>query len=70
MQPQGTIQTWDGQRTLHGSSLETRDRMLPDDPKSTGMVAVLKELSLTTANRHRASTDVAVDIRKLQTYHS
>jgi hypothetical protein len=70
MQRHGTIQTWDGKRTLHGSSLETRDPILPSAPKSTGMVAVLKELSLTTSSKHRASTDAAIDIEKLQSYHS
>jgi hypothetical protein len=69
MQHEGTIQIWDGKETLHGSSLETRDPILPTDPKSTGMVAVLKELSLRTSSRHRAGTDATVDIGKLQAYH-
>jgi hypothetical protein len=70
MQHDGTIQTWDGGETLHGSSAETRYPIPHDDPKSTGMVAVLKELCLTTAKRHRANTDTVINIDGLKTYHS
>jgi hypothetical protein len=70
MQHHGTIQTWDRKRTLYGSSLETREPIIPDQPKSTGMVAVLKQLYLTISSRNRANMDAIVDIGKLQAYHS
>jgi hypothetical protein len=70
MQHDGTIQTWNGKTMLHGSSVETRESISSTEPKSTGMMAVLKEFSLTTSDRHRERTEAIVDIEKLLSYHS